>query len=253
MEELIARIQRAPVDPQNAEQRAQFYKSLVYLGMRRERFALSEQTVAYARQRLDASEQWGVLAEIVEAAFAYALALLFHGNVSGARDEILARLPEADRQGNLTLLSRLLAYLAIAHRMGGEVAQARAVAERCVEVARASGMEEYVSTGRACLGWAAYRLGDVETARRECESALSLWTGGSFSYPFEWLARLVLFALDSAVGSRDKAIHASRMLDAKQHALPQALVEALEQAATSFDCSEADKRVVRIATDHGFL
>ncbi len=201
--------------------RAQLFKSLAYMNMRRERFALSRQTVNYARGRLEASIEWGDEGEIVEARLMVALALLWHGDFAAAEQLFLEVIPIAENRGDATMLSRFIAYLLFAQRRRGDAEAVAATAARCRAVALAAGMAEYLGIAEANLGWLAWRRGSFATARAHCQRALEIWSGLSLVYPFEWMARLVLVDIELREGSFAPAReHASKMLDQKQQLLP---------------------------------
>jgi len=216
------------------QQRAQLFKGLAYMNLRRERYALSTQTVAYAEQRLEASRDWGDGAEILEARFMLAMALLCHGALDRAEYEIIAALPEAERRGDVTILCRFLAYLTVTKRRRRDLDATRDSASKCLEVATTGSFREYVGAARANLGWVAWRRGDRVLAAQECRAALEEWNGISFVYPFEWLARLVALALELLPGGDPQAVisQAQKILDPKQQLLPTQLARALGRLAT---------------------
>jgi hypothetical protein len=255
MDAIVEQIRAAPRDGVGVAHKAQLFKSLVYMNMRRERYALSDQTVAYARARLDSSVEWGDEGEIVEATFMHALALLFNGRVEDAEREFLGGLPVVERRRDETLRSRFIAYLTVAQRRRRDVEATTLTASRCIEVARACGMNEYVGAGSANLGWVAWRSGDGAGARRACESAIEAWAGLTLVYPCEWLARAVLMAEDLREGAVGRAVeHARRMLDPKQQALPRELAALLERAGEELDdATPVLARAVQVAENVGYL
>jgi tetratricopeptide (TPR) repeat protein len=219
--------------------------------MRRERYALSEQTLSYARRRLSASIEWGDAGEILESRFMLGMSLLFSGNGPEARQTFLEALPASERRGDMTLHSRFLAYLMVAWRRALDVGKTREFALRCLDVAQSSGIREYVGAARANLGWVAWREGSSPQARSECAAAVEAWAGISFVYPFEWMARFVLLALDTAEGQFDEAVeHGEHILDSKQELLPADLTSTLAQMGADRESLEA---VVAAAQTHGFL
>jgi tetratricopeptide (TPR) repeat protein len=251
IENVAQRIQAAPLEHGTASRQAQIFKTLAFLSMRRERYALSEQTLSYARRRLSASIEWGDAGEILESRFMLGMSLLFSGNGPEARQTFLEALPASERRGDMTLHSRFLAYLMVAWRRALDVGKTREFALRCLDVAQSSGIREYVGAARANLGWVAWREGSSPQARSECAAAVEAWAGISFVYPFEWMARFVLLALDTAEGQFDEAVeHGEHILDSKQELLPADLTSTLAQMGADRESLEA---VVAAAQTHGFL
>ncbi len=251
IESVVQRIQAAPLEHGPASQQAQIFKSLAFLSMRKERYALSEQTLSYARRRLSASIDWGDAGEILESRFMLGMSLLFSGNGPEARSAFLDALPDSERRGDMTLHSRFLAYLMVAWRRAQDVDKTKEFALRCLDVAQSSGIREYVGAARANLGWVAWRAGSSPQARSDCAAAVEAWAGISFVYPFEWMARFVLLALDADEGKLDEAVeHGKHILDSKQELLPADLTSALSQMSAD---RESLQGVVAAAQTHGFL
>jgi tetratricopeptide (TPR) repeat protein len=248
IEKLVEAISSVPAEGGAAPQLAQLFKGLVYMNMRRERYDLSPQTVSYALHRLNASRLWGNEGEILEARFMYGIGLLFAGRLEHAEQELAQALPDAEKRGDRTLHARFLAYLTVAQRRRRHAADVAALAARCIAVARLGGMNEYVGTGRANQGWVAWLEGSFADARTACETALAVWSGLSLVYPLQWLARLVLMAMDVDEGQLDRAVdHAAAVLDSKQQLLPMELAAALAAAR------EQPRRAIDLAITLGFL
>jgi serine/threonine protein kinase/tetratricopeptide (TPR) repeat protein len=242
------------------QQRAQLFKSLAYLNLRRERYVLSRQTVGYAEQRLAASRDWGDAGEVLEARFMLGMALLCNGDLERAEHEMAEALPEAERRGDVTILSRFLAYLMLVKRRQREIRGTLQSAERCLAVAHEAGMREYIGAARANLAWVAWREGTAEalaSARQHCRAALEAWRAISFIYPFEWMARLVLVALELGGGQADvMREQALSLLDQNQQLLPEPLlraVTALSQIEGRGDADSHAAAVVALAEQAGFL
>lgn len=239
------------------QHRAQLFKSLAYVNLRRERYVLSVQTVAYAEQRLAASLDWGDEGEILEARFMVGMALLCNSDLERAEQVMAEALPEAERRGDVTILSRFMAYLMQIKRRQCDLHSTEESAQRCLVTANEAGMREYVGAANSNLAWAAWRRGDYDLAHRHCAAALECWRAISFVYPFEWMARLVLIALarkDGPIAELRK--HAACVLDFKQQLLPEALTRALTALVKAEDSASAASHgaaVVALAERAGLL
>jgi len=120
-------------------------------------------------------------------------------------------------------------------------------------VAKASNLREYIGTAHAKLGWVAWREGFFVEARTHCLEAIDAWSGVSLVYPFKWLARLVLIALDGTEAP-ERAEHARRILDPEQQKLPEELTKALEALAVQPDTPhDAAHFVTEAAKQLGYL
>lgn len=217
-------------------QRAHFFKSLTYLNLRRENFALSLETVGYARDALAASLALGHEAEALDARFMLAFALLFHGSLAEAEERLRATIPMVERAGELTLLSRFLAYLLLLQRRRGSTSEVRSLAPRCRAVAEAANMTEYVGAVQAHLGWLALHDGELSEAKSQAEAALALWSGLTLANPLQWLARmpLLVVALREA-RLADAVAQARAVLAPLQHQLPDPLHAALTRGIDAWD------------------
>jgi tetratricopeptide (TPR) repeat protein len=256
IEPLIEKLRSVAQTHGAGQARAQLFKSLAYMNMRRERFALSRQTVSYARGRLEASIEWGDEGEIVEARLMVALALLWHGDFSAAEQQFIDVIPIAESRGDATMLSRFIAYLLFAQRRRGDADAVASTAARCRAVALAAGMAEYMGIAEANLGWLAWRNGSFATARTHSDRALEIWSGLSLVYPFEWMARLVLLDIELREGSLAPAReHANKMLDQKQQLLPRPLELAICECTQGGDAPPkpaAFHALIDTAREHGF-
>lgn len=217
-------------------QRARFLKSVTYLNLRRENFALSMETVGYARDALAASLALRNEAEALDARFMLALALLFHGALDEAEERLRATIPMVERAGELTLLSRLWAYLLLLQRRRGSTSEVRSLAPRCRAVAEAANMTEYVGAVHAHLGWLALHDGDLSEAKSLAEAAITLWSGLTLANPLQWMARMPLLVVALREARLTDAVAEARaVLAPLQHKLPDPLRAALTRGIDAWD------------------
>jgi tetratricopeptide (TPR) repeat protein len=215
-------------------QRARFFQAILLWAFRRENYVLSAGTVRYARQAVEASEQSGDPSEQATCHFFLAFALLFHGDLDGSEQQGLVGLRLAERVGDLTLQSRVLAYLLQVYRRRGQVSEARVWSERSLRVATEACMEDYVGAALATRAWVAWKEQRPEEAEREARAAVERWRKLSARYSHfggQWQGLLILMALESRRGEVEAALERARtMLDPTQIPLPEPLAGALRAA-----------------------
>jgi hypothetical protein len=92
-------------------QRARLSHSLLRMCMRRDRYAVREDALQHARDHVEASKELGDPAEVAEARFGLGFALLWHGNLDEAEQQMDAARRYCDESGGhdaLVSLSDLL-------------------------------------------------------------------------------------------------------------------------------------------------
>jgi DNA-binding SARP family transcriptional activator len=219
-------------DPQ---QRIYFLHSQVMLASGRERFVVSEGTLADTRALLAISEESGSLLELAAAQFWMGFSLLWHGDLHDAAESLETGLTLAEQTGDVTLQVRCLTYLTIAHRMRGNEEQARRRVSQSLAVAKRAKMPEYIGMAQASRAWLAWRAGDLSEAQERGQAALEIWQGQSTKPPFAWLALWPLIAVTLAL------LHALALEDAPQNEPEgsQALLQAQRQMAQAMDYARA--------------
>jgi DNA-binding SARP family transcriptional activator len=183
----------------------------LFLRMRRERWRLSTSTLELARLGLDLAEALGDPYQLVLMQFELGFTLLWHGDLQVSRENIKKSYEQANRMGARLLEVRSLAYLAIISRKLGKVELLRHQAQALVEMASSMGEHGYHGVGLACLGWLAWKDGDITQAENLCHSAKKAWDQYATGYAMRWLGNWVLLAI--AV-SRQQAQEAARWTEA---------------------------------------
>ena len=198
-------------------QRARFLQLMVMLRIRRERYLVSDETVALAQE---ASDLGADLPEAERAAlhFVAFFTLVLAGALDAADLEGRAVLAWANRAGAATLQARCLTYLTVVARRKNDVDRVMQLSSDCEVVCVRSQLADYTGALLANRSWAALREERHEEARDLAESALTAWRTVRAPYPMQWLALFPLLAL---------AVHESRVDDAV--ALAHALLEERQQ------------------------
>jgi DNA-binding SARP family transcriptional activator/tetratricopeptide (TPR) repeat protein len=258
MEELCRRMRPVVEEHASARQKVSFLHRQSMLEIRQLRYVPSPENLSDERMALSWAQRTDDMAVILYAEFALAFILLWSGDLQAAIGQLETTLPRAERVGDLPTQTLCLTYLAVAHRLQGDLEQSRRYTERCLERAREGGSAVYIGAAEANLGWLAYRAGDSEGAVRHGEAALVEWQ--SLQYPFHWLALwpLLAVALDQS-RLADAVDQARAMLDPVQQRLPEALTARLEGASTAWEGGQAAParehlaEAVWLAQDMGYL
>jgi tetratricopeptide (TPR) repeat protein len=234
MEELCRRMEPVVEEHASARQKVSFLQRHGMLEFRQSRYVPSQTVLDEERTALRWAQRTQDRALILSVEFGLRFALLWSGEPQAAIDQLERTLLRAEEVGNLPLETQCLAYLAVAHRMQGELEQAKGYTERCLEVARAGRRSVYIGAAEANLSWSAYRAGDAEAALQDGEAALVKWQ--LLQYPFHWLARWPLLAVALDQGRIADAVGQARaMLEPVQQRLPNALTASLEEAIAAWE------------------
>lgn len=233
-------------------QRAWLFNSLALLGLRRERFRASAETVDQARRGFELLDQVEERQEVSDIRFIYAFSLLWADRLDEAEEHLLDVLAEADRVGYSTVQARCVAYLALIARKRGTIEDARRWAERTLTVAEAGGMPEYTAAAEAHLAWAALREGRVEEAMERARTAHEAGrTIGGVYRVLTWITAWPLLGACLAQGRVAEAAGLARELLAPEaQPAPPEIAAALTDAVGAVDAGDearANERLTEAA------
>jgi tetratricopeptide (TPR) repeat protein len=258
--ELIEKVR--PVVEQHGTplQRAGFFATLVYSNNRRDRFIISEQTLAYSQAYLEASQKVGTLSKVAHARLILGFSLLWHGELTEAEEQMQTALELAVRVGDMAVQRLCLAYLTIVYRKLGQVDEAMDYALRSLEVATSVQNPTYIGTARANLAWVAWRKADMIEALENGKAALESWQQSATDYPFQWLSLYPLTSVALAHDRIPEAVEYARaLLEPMQQALPDPLQTVLEEAIKTWERGEPEAarthldRAMELAQEMGYL
>jgi serine/threonine protein kinase/tetratricopeptide (TPR) repeat protein len=243
MAELVRKVRPVVETHGTPRQRAGFFVLLLNTAFRQERYVVSAEMVEYGRLAVRASDESGDVGLRVQARFCHAFGLLHHGDLDEAERQGLAGLRLAERTGDLTMKSRLLAYLTLVYRKRGQVAETRAWCERSLEAASAAHMDDYVGAARANRAWVAWKGRRFTEAELEARAALECWRKLAVlsPYPLQWQGLWLLLAIALHHGALTEALeHARALLDPKQQRLPDTLAGALTDALEAWSQNQTE-------------
>lgn len=244
-------------------QRISFFLSLASMYSRRDRYAVSEETLAFCQTALAISLESENLSEIAWARFVLGFNQLWAGDLDGAEKQMQTALALAERTGDVVHQSRCLTYLTTLYRKRGQLDQARQYASRSLTSATVGQMLEYIGTAQANLAWLAWREGELSQAEAKGRAALASWhqlPAGHSSCAFQWTALWPLIGVALAHNRTSEASgYARALLEATQQCLPDALTKAVKNAVTAWEESESEAarawldQAIVLAQELGYL
>jgi len=240
-------------------QRVRFFLELVLANNRRDRFIVSEQTLAYSRAYLEAAQESGSLHSIAHARFVMGFNLLWRGEFDEAEEQMNTALKLMARMGDINGQTRCLTYLTILYRKCGQVEEAMDYALRSLEAATSVQNPAYIGAARANLAWVAWRKANMAEALEKGQAALESLQQ-SPGYPFQWLALYPLISVALAHDRIPEAVEYARaLLEPTQQALPDPLKRVLEEAIKTWKRGEPEaarthlERAIELAQEMGYL
>ena len=230
-------------------QRAWLYNSLALLGLRREMYLASEETVEYARAGYEEARQGESRVEVADIHFSYAFCLMWANQLEEAEWHLHEILSQAERVGYATVRARCMIYLALIARRRGEVEDVRRWTGQAMQVAVEGGMPEYTSAGEAHLAWAALREGDVDRAEAHARRAFDAWpqSGGPYRV-LAWMAAWPLLGVELERENLSAALELARYLLAPEtQPAPAPVADALAGALAAAGLGDDELALRRLA------
>jgi tetratricopeptide (TPR) repeat protein len=210
-------------------QQAGFFECQMLLSFRRDRYLVTEKTLAFAAAAVDVCSEGRAPSELPNAQVIFGMALLFHGSLERAAEVLEGALEFAERTGDDVVRVRCLTYLSLRARMLRRVADVAQYTKACLLAAKTSDMQEYAGVARANEAWMSVLSGDPQSAVVHAEEALTAWKGQSF--PFQWTALLPLMGARMASGDVAGAARCvEAILSPGQQFLPGAAADSLSHA-----------------------
>jgi len=242
--ELEGKIRPAVEQHSSPAQRVNFLLSLTGIELRRDRYEVSEATIANVRAALAISQDAGNIGELAWVRFLLGMSLLWRGDLDEAEERMLDALEAAEATGDVVHQSRCLTYLTILYRRRGQLDRVRDYGSRSLAVAQEADMPEYVGTARANLAYIAWREGDLAAVQAHGLEALALWhqlPPGHASCSFQWTALWPLIAVALTRDQVSEAVgYARALIDPSQLRLPDVLTAVLEKTIQAWQDDQPD-------------
>jgi DNA-binding SARP family transcriptional activator len=239
MDQLVTKVRPVVERYGTPGQRGGFFKGLLLVNLRRNRYVVSDEMLNYFRPYVMAWQEAGNLSELAFAQFNAGFTWLWRGHLDAAEQQMQAALALARRIGDVTVQARCLTYLTVTYRKAGQIEKAQDFAAQSMAMAIAARMPEYIGTAYANQGWVAWCREDLAEAAAKGRAAVEQWRqlpAGHGLAPFQWLALWPLMAVALGEEHLSQAIDDARaLLDPVQQRLPDALTANLEQAVQAWD------------------
>jgi eukaryotic-like serine/threonine-protein kinase len=241
-------------------QRSRLFEGLLLIALRRDRYTISDETLAYVEAALAAAKQTDSLSVIARAQGSLGFVLLWRGELDGAENNMLAGQSLSERIGDVSQQAINLTYLSVLYRKRGQVAECERYTRRSLAVASESRMLIYIAAAKANLAWLAWRAGDLAETQAQAPEALKIWQELKGLFPFQWMALWPLLATSLTLGQIQEAIEYARALLAPvQQRLTEAVTASLEAALRASEQDETETarallaRAVEQAQADGYL
>jgi tetratricopeptide (TPR) repeat protein len=239
---LVEKTRAAVQEHGSAEQKVSYFQNLFQMGLRRDRYVVSEDTLALARATREAARETGSTAHECHSTFAVGFAQLWHGDVNDAEATLQNALRLCDQTGDAWIRVLALTYLTTLWRMLGHVEHTCHYVSLALAGADAAKMQDYVAMAKANQAWLAWRAGSREEAKVGAKAALELWEQSALIYPFQWAAVWLLVAVALEERALSEAIDLSeRLLDPTQQRLPEDLSLSIERAGHAWTSSNPER------------
>jgi tetratricopeptide (TPR) repeat protein len=212
-------------------QRSRFYQGLVLIAFRRDRYVISDETLANSQAAFSASQESDDLILKSMAQFLHGFTYLWRGEMDKADVELHDSLKIAEQTGDIVLQSRCLTYLTILYRKLGQIDKVREYIVHCQTTAESGEMIEYLATAEANLSWLYWREGNLAQAEKKGTKALKLWQqlpADHASGAMKWTALWPLFGKSVLQEKLSKAVkYIDALCDISQQRMPQILEESV--------------------------
>ncbi len=215
--ELLQTARPAVMSQGTSIQRANFLECVAMLGMRQDRYAVSESTLNAQRSALAAWQETDAQSGIANNHFSLAFCHLWRRELDDAEYNIRSADKLAQQIGNDRVQTLCLTYSAVLHRFLGDVDGAQRFANESLKMLEQSGIQFYVGMAKANLAWVAWRRKGFDLAATHGREASQIMTQ---AYPFRWAALWPLIGV--AIEHDDLATamdYARQLLDPSQQRL----------------------------------
>lgn len=204
--DLISRVKPVVETHGTPGQRLDVFELEAFEAFLADAFSMAESTVDMCRQALALAEQGTDPGRLATSRFRLGFCLLWADRSREAIPLLEVATADSRRLGDVMLETRSTAYLAIALRRTGLVDRARDAAIEASAVAARVDDRYYLGHAESVLGWAHWRLGDLDESERHARAAIERW--GTLERPphlgvdveFAWLAAWPLCAIAAARG-----------------------------------------------------
>jgi DNA-binding SARP family transcriptional activator/tetratricopeptide (TPR) repeat protein len=236
--------------------RARLLTASCLMHLLKERYRVSDDTLATAYEAMAISQEWDDVKNKVDTQFELGFLHLWRREFGEAETYLKAALDLAKTSGIVQMQTLILTYLTILYRFLGQADEVMKYALLAQDCAKSNSMLGYLAAAWGNQAWFAWRRGDFSTAEQLGNEAMKIW----IQWEFQWLALWPLTGITIAEGREENAWpYIQKMLDPHQQLQPERLNTALEaavQARTEGEAEAASKHIkaaIDIAREMGYL
>jgi len=146
--------------------KARFYRNLVLLAYRRDRYQVSDESVNDAQRSLTAAQESGELADITFSTFINGFCHLWRNELDIAENYLKSALELAEKIEDMELKVMSLTYLTVVYRKCNQVERAAQLTSRSMEAATLGKIPPYIGMAKTNLAWVLWREGKFDEAEQ---------------------------------------------------------------------------------------
>jgi class 3 adenylate cyclase/tetratricopeptide (TPR) repeat protein len=146
--------------------KARFYRNLVLLAYRRDRYRISEETINDARMSVTSAQESGELADLTFSTFIYGFCHLWRNELDVAQEYLKAALDLAEKIEDMELKVMSLTYLTVVSRKFNQVEKAAQLTSQSMEAATLGKMPPYIGMAKTNLTWVLWRENKFDEAEQ---------------------------------------------------------------------------------------
>lgn len=197
MKKILDTVKPVVMQRGNRRQQAAVILDELLFTYRETRYKLDDKTVNRAHELVDIARRCDDFELMVQAQHELGLCLLFSRRYEESQCELETAVKLSKTIDDTVLQCRNLTYLAVAHRMLGQIEAVERTAKTAFEIAERISMSDYIGAAQANLAWVAWRRENYIDASHLAEKGIAVWHSleSRYPYPFQWLGLLVVMAI----------------------------------------------------------
>jgi predicted ATPase/DNA-binding CsgD family transcriptional regulator len=242
--ELARRIDPLIEQHGSVRQRVRYLYLMSMMALRRDRYLDSRDAIIYTGEALALSLETGNLGEIAARHFYHGFSHLWSDHLDEAETHLQIAREMTEQNGDLTLLARVLTYLAVVYRKRKDIERVREYTAHALRIAGEANMPQYMGMARAQYAWLAWCAGNLAETKREAGAAIQDWGGldtAQAGVPFRGLALFPLLGVALQDEDIEQAVQwAQHLITPPQQRLPDGLMTLLERAVAAGENGERD-------------
>ncbi len=172
MDALVNKVQPVVQERGGATSRQRFLMASFLMQVRRDRYVVSDDTLANSREQLALCQEWGGLKIRIDCQFQLGFSLLWRHELDEAEENLQAALELAETCGIVPMRTLSLTYLTVLCRFRGRMDGVQNFALRAQEAAERAQMPDYVAAAKGNQAWIAWRRRDLLAVEQRGQEAL---------------------------------------------------------------------------------